>query len=159
LNVPAGAGRIQGDFCRQKHSHKNADPKMGPGGRKPGRKPKDDVQKYRKPTEPQGSCPNLRGFLYQNPYRTFQVWTPQKNLAGYVPGRTPRSANLELHWGVVKGADSKSVEQLGLRRELSLIPVPISGSRTKQILTNSLCPHALRSRAQAGARIDPWTNG
>ncbi len=39
---------------------------------------------------------------------TFQVWAPQKNLAGHVPGRTPPEFNLELHWDFVKGADSSA---------------------------------------------------
>ncbi len=53
---------IQGGFCRQRSSHRNVDSKIGPGGvRKPGRKPKENVQKPHKPTETQGPCPDRRG--------------------------------------------------------------------------------------------------
>ena len=54
--------KIQGGFCRQKHSHRNTDPKIGPQGRKPGRKPQENDRRPRKPTETQGPCPDLRGF-------------------------------------------------------------------------------------------------
>ncbi len=36
--------------------------KLGQGGRKPGREPKENDQKPRKPRETQGPCPDLRGF-------------------------------------------------------------------------------------------------
>jgi hypothetical protein len=44
--------------------------KWGQEGRKNGRKPKENGQKQRKPTETQGPCPNRKRFLYQSPYRT-----------------------------------------------------------------------------------------
>ncbi len=53
---------LQGGFCRQKHSHRNTDSKIGPGGRKPSRKPKEKYQKPRKPTETQGPCTDLKSF-------------------------------------------------------------------------------------------------
>jgi hypothetical protein len=45
---------LQGGFCRQKHRHRNTDSKIGPGGRKSGRKPKENDQQPRKPKETQG---------------------------------------------------------------------------------------------------------
>ncbi len=53
---------LQGGFCRQKHSHRNADSKTDPGGRKPGRGPTEIEQNPQTPTGTQGPCLDLRGF-------------------------------------------------------------------------------------------------
>ncbi len=47
---------------RQKHFYKNTDSKIGPGGWEKRLKTKENDQKQRKPTEPQGPCPDLKGF-------------------------------------------------------------------------------------------------
>ena len=92
---------LQGGFCRQKHRHRNGDSKIGPGGRKPGRKPKENDPKQRKPTETQGPCPDLRGFCISAltlwcgvSQRSGSVqrarWQPRKNILFYaivLPGR------------------------------------------------------------------------
>ncbi len=55
-------GLSTGGFWRQKHSHKNTDPEIGPRGRKAGREPKETDTKPRTPAETQGPCPDLKGF-------------------------------------------------------------------------------------------------
>ncbi len=81
----------------------NTDSKIGPGGRRPGRKPKETDPKPQKPTETQGPCPDLMGFCIKAlsvlrktpkcgathlaPYLTLQVHTKPGGRQARLGGR------------------------------------------------------------------------
>ncbi len=61
--------QITGRVCRQKHSHRTTDPKIGPGGEEsqPGTKERPETPKTHINS---GTLPRPKWFLFSSPYRT-----------------------------------------------------------------------------------------
>ncbi len=63
---------IQGGFCQQKHSHRSADSKIGPGDWETRPKTKGERTTNSTIHRNSGTLPRPKGFLYQRPYRRVQ---------------------------------------------------------------------------------------
>ncbi len=133
---------IQGGFCRQKHSHRNTDSKIGPGGRKAGRESKTNNQKPRKPTETQGR---------------FQTLSDAGPLTGDADEGAGRMLN-DLP-GPVTGRNKNGTDPLKThppRASPECEPKPLSTNEVSPML---LASSHLRRLASSHLRILGWSGG
>ncbi len=127
---------LQGGLCQQKHRHRNADSKIGPGGQENRPETQEKRPKTTKTERNSGTLPRPKGFLYQRPYRTPGSWpepAQNLNLRRKLTVRSPLpnpSGGSGAKTKIISGGDPRAV-QLDFLRAATTRSLPRTRGRVR----------------------------